>query len=132
MRQKPRPNMHVYWPDGTESIVNSNGGWDLTHGGKPLAKPPMCYRPNLRIVVDSFLERVGNMMDDALSIVNIVTLPLEEYNAEKELEDKAKRNNRTPMQEFCSESHAAGDPDFYLSPVGPVPNPCKRGAQFEF
>ena len=54
-------------------------------------------------------------------------LPLDEYIAEKELEERAKKNHRSPMQQFCFESRQAGNPEFYMSPIGPLPNPCRGG-----
>jgi RHS repeat-associated protein len=130
MRQQPNPNMHVYWPDGTETVINSRGGWDLTHGGKPVAKPPKCYRSNLRPVVDSFLGRVARATDTALSVFNFVQVFFDEWAAQSELEEQARQHNRTPEEEFCARSRAAGNPDFYMSPLGPLPNTCGKGEVF--
>jgi RHS repeat-associated protein len=58
LRQEPRPNMHVYWPDGSETVISHKGGWVPSHGGRPTARPPMSYRPNLRPVVEDFKCRV--------------------------------------------------------------------------
>lgn len=124
MHQQPEPNMHVYWPDGNESVITARGGWARMHGGKPMAKPPRCYRPNLRPVVNSFLERVAGRF---LEVVQWITFPIEEYTQQTELNNRAKENNRTPYEQFCSEMQAAGNPEYYISPVGLTPNPCGRG-----
>jgi hypothetical protein len=57
--QQPRPNMHVTWPDGSESVINHEGGWDKTHGGRQLVKPPKKYRKALRPIVKKFVKKAG-------------------------------------------------------------------------
>lgn len=59
MNQQPHPNMHVKWPDGSETVVNHKGGWDPTHGGRPCARPPKKYRNALRKVVKQFVKKAG-------------------------------------------------------------------------
>jgi hypothetical protein len=55
--QQPEPNMHVYWRDGTESVISARGGWLRTHGGKVLEKPPKAYRAALRQVTEKFTKK---------------------------------------------------------------------------
>lgn len=54
--------MHVYWPDGSETVISNEGGWLRRHGGKTCAVPPKKYRKILRPVVKKFVRRAGRMI----------------------------------------------------------------------
>jgi RHS repeat-associated protein len=70
MNQQPHPNMHVKWPDGSQTVINNNGGWERTHGGKRCVKPPKKYRQALRKVAKQFVKKAGR----AIPVLGLVLL----------------------------------------------------------
>src|SRR5207249_442335 len=43
---------------------------------------------------------------------------------ERDLARRASHNHTSPVEQFCRDSAAAGNPKLYLSPAGFLPNPC--------
>lgn len=112
-RQQPAPNMHVYWKDGTETVINDKGGWLPTHGGRPTAKPPMRYRENLRQVARRFVKK-ASMMVRCLAIVPGLIEDLR-------LLRRAGENNRSFGEQLEMELKNAGPT--LNTDWGPIPNP---------
>ena len=53
------PDMHVFWPNGTETLITAKGGWKRQiHRGQMTVVPPRVYRKALRLLVRDFLARV--------------------------------------------------------------------------
>jgi len=124
LRQEPFPNMHVYWNDGSETVINHNGGWDQRHGGRPVSVPPKSYRGNLRPVVSDFLRRVniGRSMGGAINILNLASGLISDYELLRDASD----NCRTVEEQMCEKYDDAGP--FTFSIIGILPNPyqgCK-------
>jgi RHS repeat-associated protein len=68
MRQRPFPNMHIRWRNGTQTIVTHKGGWQREHGRlRNLVQPPRHARPALKRVTKVFLRK-------ALRVVPVVGL----------------------------------------------------------
>jgi RHS repeat-associated protein len=70
MNQQPHPNMHVKWPDGSQTVINHDGGWERMHGGKRCVKPPKKYRQALRKVAKQFVKKPGR----AIPVIGLVLL----------------------------------------------------------
>jgi RHS repeat-associated protein len=120
MRQEPYPNMHVFWPDGSETVVSHKGGWVPSHGGRPTAAPPMTYRPNLRPVVDDFKCRVKLKFPGGLGgILNVLQLVdglLDDYDRWQ----RATQNGSTLDQQMCDDYSDAGP--YINTAIGVLPN----------
>lgn len=62
-KEQPHPDMHVRWPDGKETNINHNGGWNRgKHKGQNLVKPPKKYRKPLRKVVKRFVKKAAKLI----------------------------------------------------------------------
>ena len=57
LRQAGEFNMHVYWPNGTQTIVNPRGRWLAEHGGEALVPALKSYRSSLRPITRDFMKR---------------------------------------------------------------------------
>ncbi|MCK6501526.1 MAG: RHS repeat-associated core domain-containing protein, partial [Nitrospira sp.] len=55
--QGGQPNMHIYWPDGQESVVSINGGFLQKHGGNELTPPVKGLLPKVRGLIREFLKK---------------------------------------------------------------------------
>jgi RHS repeat-associated protein len=64
MGQKPFPNVHIRWRDGSENIINHMGGWERRHGGRDL--PPMPKgrkaRAAVRKIAKPFVKRASKVI----------------------------------------------------------------------
>lgn len=49
--------MHIYWPDGQESVVSINGGFLQKHGGNELTPPVKGLLPKVRGLIREFLKK---------------------------------------------------------------------------
>ncbi len=126
LRQEPFPNMHVFWRDGSETVITHNGGWALDHGGKPTVPPPTSYRKNLRPVSNSFLGRVraklGGGMGAIISLLGLGDGLITDY----ERWNRANQSCKTFEEQMCDDYNDAGP--YIDSMLGFLPNPyqgCK-------
>jgi hypothetical protein len=53
----------------------------------------------------------------------VLAFPLAELAEQQSLAGRASHNGISPSEQFCQDSAAAGSPDYYMSPVGLLPNP---------
>jgi RHS repeat-associated protein len=59
MNESPRPDMHIYYPDGTETNITDKGGWRRgTHRGNKLVPIPKHLRKLYRPIIKGFLKKV--------------------------------------------------------------------------
>jgi RHS repeat-associated protein len=116
MNQQPNPNMHVFWPDGTETVISHQGGWLKTHGGKAKVAPPMRYRDSLRGVVKKFVKKAGrvNRMSCIIGFALGIFEDLDTWT-------RAIENDRT-VDEQLREDLKDGGP-YLMTPLGLIPNP---------
>jgi len=75
MHQQPYPNMHVKWPNGTETVVRHTGGWERTHGGQAKVPPPAKYRDAFRQVARKFVKQAARVVRSAAGAVKAVVAP---------------------------------------------------------
>jgi hypothetical protein len=65
MNQQPRPNMHVYHPNGDETIIRHTGGWKQgEHRGRRLVPLPKdkAVRKAVRGLATKFVKKAGRFI----------------------------------------------------------------------
>ncbi len=133
MKQQPEPNMHVYWEgtrNGPETIVSPRGGWVTSHGNKDVVVPPKSYRSALRQVTKSFISRCGRiarMGRGVLGVAGNVLSIVDDLDRFK----RGAEEGRSYEEQLQIDLLEAGNPDFVITPFGPVPNPYKDPLQPE-
>ena len=130
--------IHVWRPNGDMAgIASGSMGWVGRHGFEAGVRPPgmtqeIANRVN-GINVDE-LQRRGLLPNPhrrgaylngtRLSVLNFLHVILNEYNQWHELDVAGRKHNRTPDEEFCHRMEEAGNPLYYNTSLGPLPNPC--------
>jgi RHS repeat-associated protein len=151
-----RFEIHVYRPNGDEAgIVSGRLGWIGKHGnaGVRPGGVPEGVMDTLNGVNVDMLRRTGGMGPKgtenlrggryvlpgrsfygvaALQILSILPVILEEDLAWKELEARAGKHGLTPQEQFFIDSERLGHPQFYMTPIGPMPNPHYMGQRNPF
>jgi hypothetical protein len=74
----------------------------------------------------------GRTLFSALNVLSLGLGIFNEYQAESELEMRARKNGLTPEQQFFRDSERMGHPEFYMTPMGPMPNPYRHGRPSPF
>ena len=69
----------------------------------------------------------GPTLFTALNIISLAPSFIDEYEAERDLEMRAKKHGQTPEEQFWKDSERMGHPQFYMTPFGPMPNPHYGG-----
>jgi RHS repeat-associated protein len=135
--------IHVFDDTGTEAgVVSGKMGWIGKHGFTDNVRPPG--------IPDSVVDAINGINIDQLrlqgdlgpkgtvditnggylnfgrllGLLPTISMFTSEWRQESDLHGRAKSNNRSDFDQFCSESQAAGNPKLYLSPLGYAPNPC--------
>ena len=124
MRQEPFPNMHVYWPDNTQTVITHKGGWDPNHSGA--APPPRSYRQNLKPVSDNFLCRVKLKFPGGFGGVFFAITFADGAFDDYDRWGNAGINSRTFGEQMCDDYSDAGP--YINTAIGLLPNPyqgCK-------
>ena len=114
--QQPYPNMHVFWPNGKETVIGYKGRWYETHGGKPKVKPPQRYRKALRKVSKGFVKKASKM--GRLGCIIGPALGLFE---DLETWTRAIENGRSVDDQLREDLKDAGP--MLSTPLGLIPNP---------
>jgi RHS repeat-associated protein len=149
--------IHVFNPKGEEiGICSGRNGWIAKHG-HPAAVPPGTPRDVLNKLngLNMTQLRARNLIPakgtaaaresksggylsqgrTLFTVLNVLSLGLSifnEYQAETELEMRARKNGLTPEQQFFRDSERMGHPEFYMTPMGPMPNPYRHGRPSPF
>lgn len=134
--------IHVFSPAGEEVGVASGAfGWIGKHGFPDNVRPEGIPDSVVNAIngvnvaqlrargtlPDAF--RSGRYLDPgrALSVLNVADILLNEYIQQKDLETAGRKDHISPYDEFCNRSLAAGNPKYYMTSIGPMPNPCVGG-----
>jgi RHS repeat-associated protein len=121
-RQSGLPNMHIYWPDGKETIISNLGRWLEKHGGRDLVTPPMKYRSALRPIAKDFVKRCAKQLSagagKALAMFGDPIALAEGYEADMDRALRAVEKGITYEQQLLEDARENG---YIQTPVGILP-----------
>lgn len=118
--QEPFPNMHVYWPNGKETVISHKGGWNKTHGGKDKVTPPKRYRDALRKVTQPFVKKAAKM-SKAANKLSCFLAPALGLFEDIDTWLRAEENGRSADEQLREDLKDAGP--MLDTPIGLIPNP---------
>jgi RHS repeat-associated protein len=141
--------IHVYDPSGQEAgICSGKLGWISKHGKqgiRPAGIPDDVLNKLNGLNVKELRARnmigpkgtenikrgaylsPGRRLFTVLNVLSLALSVIEENEAERDLQMRAKKNGRTPEEQFWKDSEMKGHPQFYMTPFGPMPNPHAGG-----